>query len=121
MTAGDDWATALTEGFAARVRTRREALKWSAQDLSNACAELGYPIPRNVISKLEGGYRRFVTVPEWLVLAAALNIPAPMLLVPLGEDSKLVDETFPDDSRVIPETSVDAGRPGGGSPEPVGQ
>ena len=43
--------------------------------LSARCGELGLPIDRNVIAKLENGHRNSVTVDEVCVLAAALGVP----------------------------------------------
>lgn len=54
------------------------------QELSDRCSELGYPIARSVLSKLEKGHRQSVTVDELLVLAAALHVPPALLLFPLG-------------------------------------
>lgn len=55
------------------------------QDLSDRCSELGYPIARSVLSKLEKGHRHSVSVDEVLVLAAALHVPPALLLFPLGQ------------------------------------
>lgn len=59
-----------------RIRGRRI----SAQSLSDRTAQLGYPIGRATISELETGRRKTITVPELLVLAAALDT-SPALLV----------------------------------------
>lgn len=68
---GDDGQQRLTEPL-------------TLQDLSDRCAVLGYPIARSVISKLEKGHRHTVTVDEVQILAAALKVPAVLLLFPLG-------------------------------------
>lgn len=57
---------------------------WSAQTLSNEIAKLGGHLGRATISKIWNGDRT-VTVDEWLLLAAALNVPPPLLLLPIGE------------------------------------
>lgn len=56
----------------------------SAQQLADACAELGHPIPRSVLANLESGRRETISVPELLVLAQALRVAPMRLLVPLG-------------------------------------
>jgi hypothetical protein len=56
----------------------------SAQALSDACAKLGWPIKRSVLSNLESGYRETITVPEVFILAQALEVPPLLLLLPLG-------------------------------------
>lgn len=54
------------------------------QELSDRCTELGYPIARSVLSKLEKGHRQTITVDEVQVLAAALHVPPVLLLFPLA-------------------------------------
>lgn len=56
----------------------------TAVALSARCAELGLPLDRNVIAKLENGHRNSVTVDEVLVLAAALRVPPSHLLFGVG-------------------------------------
>lgn len=56
----------------------------SAQDLADACADLGHPIPRNVIANMESGRRSTLPLVDVLVLAAALRTPPVLLLYPLG-------------------------------------
>jgi transcriptional regulator with XRE-family HTH domain len=53
--------------------------------LSARCDDLGLPLDRNVIAKLENGHRNSVTVDEVYVLAAALEIP-PLLLFGVGTE-----------------------------------
>lgn len=57
----------------------------SAQALANRCEELGYGVPRSVITNLENGRRDTVTVAELLIFGAALSIPPLLLLYPVGE------------------------------------
>lgn len=57
----------------------------TAQALANRCAELGHPLDRSVIAKLEKGFRQTVTVADLLVLARALEVPPVTLLFPLDE------------------------------------
>ncbi|WP_051798392.1 hypothetical protein [Streptomyces sp. NRRL S-337] len=56
----------------------------SAQDLADACAEIGYPIPRNVIANMESGRRAVLSLVEVMVLAKALRTPPICLLYPIG-------------------------------------
>ena len=108
--AGRDWSTALVKRIGATVKAARRGR--SAAWLSERCAELGYPLSRSLISKLDSGHRGDVlTVPELLVLAAALEIPPALLLFPQFPggvvDGKPVGtvELLPDDR---PASSYDA-------------
>lgn len=56
----------------------------SAQQLSDACAKLGMPFPRTVISNIENNRRGNVTVAEVSVLAAALEVAPTALVFPVG-------------------------------------
>jgi hypothetical protein len=57
----------------------------STQKVADRCAELGFPgLTRSVITSIEMGTRESISVPEWLVLAQALEVPALLLLFPLG-------------------------------------
>src|ERR1700693_502103 len=76
-----EMATAARFGHA--VKTRRKALRLSASELSRRTAELGYPISRGAIAKIESNLRSGkIDVAELLVLSAALNIPPVLLLMP---------------------------------------
>lgn len=63
------------------VAKRRKALGWTGVQLADRTAELGYPITRVAISKIETNSRagKF-DVAELLVLAEALYIPPVLLL-----------------------------------------
>lgn len=56
----------------------------TVQALADRCTELGMPIGRVAITKLENGAREKVSVAELLVLAAALKVPPALLIFPLG-------------------------------------
>lgn len=73
-------------GFA--VGSRRKALGLTAVELSKRTTELGYPISRGAIAKIESNLRSGkIDVAEVLVLAAALDIPPLLLLFPqVGTD-----------------------------------
>jgi transcriptional regulator with XRE-family HTH domain len=78
------WIREISERIAAQVAAQRKALEWSAPDLVDACAVLGYPkLTRAIVSKIETGTRESVTIGELLVLAKALRIPPVSLVFPL--------------------------------------
>ncbi|WP_306925073.1 hypothetical protein [Arthrobacter globiformis] len=52
----------------------------SAQKLADLCAEIGHPIPRDVISNLENGRRATVPITDLIVIAQALHVPALSLI-----------------------------------------
>lgn len=56
----------------------------TVQALADQCAELGLPIGRVTLTKLERGMRQAVTPAEVMVLAAALGVPPVELLIPVG-------------------------------------
>jgi len=71
----------LASSFGFTVKRRRNALRITASELSRRTAELGYPISRGAIAKIESNSRSGkVDVAELLVLSAALDIP-PLLLL----------------------------------------
>jgi hypothetical protein len=89
----DDWATQLVKRVGAAVKEARGGR--SAAWLSERTAELGYRISTSVIAKLDSGHRGDVlSVPEWLILAAALDIPPLVLLYPDLPDGQI--EMLPD-------------------------
>lgn len=57
----------------------------TAQALAGRTAELGHPLDRSVIAKLEKGLRQTLTVADLLVLARALDVPPVTLLFPLNQ------------------------------------
>lgn len=72
---------ALAERFGRAVKTRRLALKLTASALSRRTAELGYPITRGAIARIESNSRLGkVDVAELFALAVALDIPPALLL-----------------------------------------
>jgi hypothetical protein len=79
--AGRDWSTALVKRIGSTIKAARRGK--SAAWLSARCEELGYPLSVSVIAKLDSGHRGdALSVPELLVLAAALEIPPALLLFP---------------------------------------
>ncbi|MFF7155334.1 helix-turn-helix domain-containing protein [Streptomyces sp. NPDC008139] len=72
-------ATVATE-----VRRRRKERGMSAQELADACAEIGHPIPRNVIANMESRRRSILPLVDVIVLAEALGTHPALLIYPLG-------------------------------------
>jgi transcriptional regulator with XRE-family HTH domain len=79
-----EWVDQVMATVAAEVRRRRRELGWSAQDLADKCAEIGHPIPRNVIANMESGRRSNLPLVDVMVLAEALNTPPICLIYPVG-------------------------------------
>lgn len=61
----------------------------STQQLSDACAALGYRIGRSVLANFESQRRPTVSVAELLVLAAALGVPPTALVVPIDQSERM--------------------------------
>lgn len=78
------WAATVGATIAAEVRRHRQAQGISAQQLADACTELGGTMPRVVISNIENGRRSNISVAEVTLLAAALKVPPIALLYPIG-------------------------------------
>ena len=76
------------------MRRGRETQSMTFDVLAKRCATLGYEISRVVLSKIEGGYRPDVTLPELLVIARALNVGPAQLVTPLGTADQV--ELLPD-------------------------
>ncbi|MCF8606792.1 hypothetical protein L5I01_25900 [Gordonia sp. HY442] len=91
MTKNDDgreWAEELVRraGRAARQARGKRSAKW----LSDETAALGMRISPTVIAKLDSGHRGAnLSVPELLVLAAALNVPPAALMFPDMPDGEV--------------------------------
>ncbi|MEU8707242.1 helix-turn-helix transcriptional regulator [Streptomyces sp. NPDC048565] len=79
-----EWVDQVMATVAIEVRRRRKELGWSAQDLADKCAEIGHPIPRNVIANMESGRRSNLPLVDVMVLAQALNTPPICLIYPVG-------------------------------------
>lgn len=91
----EGWAQRIAAHVGRRVAFFRERLKdaegrkLTTQALANRTRALGHPLDRSVIAKLEGGHRQSITVPELVVLAKALEVPAIQLLYPLGNEPEV--------------------------------
>lgn len=83
----DDGAKAFELALAGRVgaavQARRKALDLTAAQLADRTRDLGYPITRVAISKIETNKRAGkLDVAELFILAAALEVPPALLLFP---------------------------------------
>ncbi|MFI9845167.1 helix-turn-helix domain-containing protein [Nonomuraea sp. NPDC051941] len=117
----NEWSVTCTRQIAANVRHHRERQNLSVQTVANRCAEMGVPITRPKLAKLESGHGNLLTVPELLVLAHALDTPPLLLLAPVGRTDSAVEivpgvETDPhtaaawiDGSAPLPTDPQDAG------------
>lgn len=76
------WADRYAELVAQQVRRYRKTRGMSAQNLSDACAELGLPIHRSVIANFENGRRAKLDLGELFVIALALDVAPIMLMLP---------------------------------------
>jgi transcriptional regulator with XRE-family HTH domain len=90
----DEWPDRLTRVVAGEVRRYREKRRMSTQRLDERTAELGMRIPRSVLANLESGRRNTVSAAEILVLAAALDVPPALLLLPIGRVEQM--DALPD-------------------------
>ncbi|WP_082960566.1 MULTISPECIES: helix-turn-helix domain-containing protein [unclassified Mycobacterium] len=88
---GEGWHAALSQRIGQAVASRRKALDMTAQQLAERCKDLGVPIHRTTITKIENGRSRF-DLGELIVLAVALNT-SPVGLVYPGPYEGLVDIT----------------------------
>ncbi|MET8831316.1 helix-turn-helix transcriptional regulator [Streptomyces sp. NPDC004610] len=79
-----EWADRVNATVAREVRRRRKEMRWSAQDLADACERLGHPIPRNVIANMESGRRANLPLVDIMILAAALRTYPICLIFPVG-------------------------------------
>ena len=86
---GESWHKAQAERIGRAVAARRKQLGMTGQQLAARCAELGAPIHRTTITKIEKGRPRF-DLGELMVLAAALDT-SPVALVYPGPYDESVD------------------------------
>lgn len=91
-----DWGEQQAHRVAQEIRRLRG--KRTAQWVADRTKELKYPLTRAVVSDLEVGRRRYVTVPELMVLALALNTAPIALLYP---------EPYTEMIQVLPGTEVE--------------
>ncbi|MFD0261778.1 helix-turn-helix domain-containing protein [Kitasatospora indigofera] len=77
-----EWAATVAATIAAEIKKQRASQGLSAEALSERCSDLGFPISRQIIAKVESGHRGALDVPELLVLADALQVPPVALIFP---------------------------------------
>jgi hypothetical protein len=82
----EGWPAELCRRIGAAIRAARGDV--SVVKLAARTTELGYPIHRVAIAKLEAG-ERAITVPELVILAAALNTVPLALLLPGAPDETI--------------------------------
>lgn len=77
---------AIGETVANEMRRLREARGWSQQDLADRLAEIGAPMNRVTLAKIEAGGTRAenLSIVDLLVLAAALDTSPVSLVFPVG-------------------------------------
>lgn len=79
--AADSWANEIAERIGVGVRLRRVELGLSAQGVADRTVEIGFPITRGTVSKIENNNRRGkIEVIELLTLAKALQTSPVALL-----------------------------------------
>ncbi|WP_293012039.1 helix-turn-helix transcriptional regulator [Mycolicibacterium sp.] len=78
---GNAWHLATSQRIGRSVAARRKELGMTALQLSERCRDLGAPIHRSTITKIENGRPRF-DLGELLVLAAALDTSPVRLVYP---------------------------------------
>jgi transcriptional regulator with XRE-family HTH domain len=88
MERGNEWSVRVAHGIGKRVAYYRSKADLTASMVSARCGELGLPLDRNVIAKIERGHRNSVTVDEVCVLAAALNVAPLQLLFGVGTEDE---------------------------------
>lgn len=77
-----------SEVLAEQVKEWRRRRNLSAQQLADRIAELGGTLDRVAVSKLENG-QRGVSLDEALMLADALNVPPPVLILGIGAEDRV--------------------------------
>jgi len=82
-------AHGLGEVVAGNVRRWRVDRGLDQQALADRLADLGWPVDRTTVVRIEQGARR-VTVDDLGLLAVALNVPLPLLLLPVHERQNVV-------------------------------
>lgn len=73
---------------AERIRKARGERGLTQGDLADAVTELGHPMHQSAIAKIEAGQRK-ITLDDLLVLAVALDVPPPLLFLPIDTEEDL--------------------------------
>jgi transcriptional regulator with XRE-family HTH domain len=94
-----DWQKNMTDTIGREVKRHRgdRSHLWLQQQTE----KLGLKVSRSGISQLENGNRTSISVAEWLILAAALEVPPLLLLWPRYPDGDA--QLLPD----LPATAID--------------
>ncbi|MGO9295773.1 MAG: helix-turn-helix domain-containing protein [Streptosporangiaceae bacterium] len=77
-----EWQARIAAEIGQRIAAYRHERRLTAQQLADLCGLPG--LTRVVITRLENGRRESVSTAELQVIARALNVPAVLLLFPLG-------------------------------------
>lgn len=89
-----EWSESLVTRIAGAIRTRRQQLGLSVQEVADRTAELGHPLNRSTLSDLENGRRKDrLLIGDALALAHVLRMPVGALLYPNLPDGRV--ETVP--------------------------
>lgn len=74
-----------------RLRSFRKKRDLTAAQLAEQCTKLGLPLSRSKIANMENGRARQegVSIAEVMVLAAALEVPPVLLILPIGTDRQV--------------------------------
>jgi transcriptional regulator with XRE-family HTH domain len=90
-----DWPASVAKRVGERVAffraqaTDERGRKLTAQALADRCGELGLPLGRPTIAKLEKGLRETITVGEVQILAKALDVSPADLVFPIGQAAEV--------------------------------
>lgn len=99
VTTDEEWRSAWTSLVGQEVARVRRQQGMSAQALAEACTELGVPMQRGSITKLENGHRKGVDVHDVVAIATALGVAPAELLFPGAQDDAEIEylpgETIP--------------------------
>lgn len=81
------------DAIARGIRDARRRRGWTQQDLADRLAEVGYPLDRSTLAKLEATKKaRGISVNDAIAIAAALGIAPVHLFTGLGEDEIAIGE-----------------------------
>lgn len=83
---GREWAARWSRSIGEAIAHHRKEAGLTAAQLSERCAELGFPISRSQIAGMESGRKESVTVAEVQVLSRAIGVHPLLLLFPLGRE-----------------------------------
>lgn len=76
------WREQFNDRIAEAAKGIRERNNWSAREIADRTAGLGYPISRDTITNFEIRRKKVLDVPELIVLAEALYVDPLLLLFP---------------------------------------